>query len=143
MNYRFFWVLLISHTSLFCAFRNNIPSDPHVQQQNPPVVYVPVPVSNPNSNPIEADKKTDEALFGHFLGILGNFSKILINPHDKTNVTSNVTQMVDGVVSVFNELTKRNNLSDQQLDNLVRLIILALIKQGFIPPSTVVGFTIS
>ncbi len=124
------FVLFFGHSSIFCAFRNNAAQNPQAQPEQP-ILYI--PASEPNQ--IEEDKKIDQALFVHFVKILGNFTKILINPHDKINVTSNVAQMIDGVVSVVHELTKRNNVRNQQLDNLVRLIMSTLVKQGLIPPT--------
>ena len=142
MKYRLLWLLLLfANSSTFCAFRSKTTNDPQIQPEQQ-IVYVSVPVSD-RPNPIEEDRKTDQALFVQFVKILGNFSKILIDPHNKPNVTSNVAQMVDGVVSVVHELTKRNNLTEQQLDNLVRLVLRALIQQGFVPPSNLAGFTVS
>ncbi|MGE0206945.1 MAG: hypothetical protein AB7R69_03800 [Candidatus Babeliales bacterium] len=79
------------------------------------------------------ERKTDIAIFRQFMRILASFSKILIDRHNKANITLNATCMVDSILNIANELTKRGNPTQAQLDNFVRLLIHSLCKQGIIP----------
>lgn len=98
--------------------------------------------NNVTSDPFEEDTKTDIALFNHFIKILANFGHILLDPHNPANVTLNAAKMIDSVVAVAQELTKRGNPTDKQMRKMVRLILLALQRQGFLPskPNTITSF---
>jgi hypothetical protein len=112
---------------LFAAPRTHTRGNESSQQ----VVYVPVPVSQnyktsssqlDTLDPIERDKIIDNQLFAHFMSILGNFGKVMLNPHDKENVTSHVAQMIDGIVAVAHTVTKVKR-SPQNFRRLVELFM--------------------
>ena len=122
-------ILLISMsltTGLFSAPRpdTNKPAQPQV-------VYVPVPVnattqtpSMQQLDPIERDKIIDQQLIAHFMSILGNFGKVMLNPHSKENVTTNVANMIDGIVAVAHTITKgQRSQSPQAVNRLVNIFM--------------------
>ncbi len=116
----FFSFILFIFSAVNGASRK--PKKTSANSPEPTIVYVPVPVEN-RLDPIEEDKKLDQKLFGHFIKILGNFGKILVDPHDKMNVTSNATQMINGVISVAQELLKRNispGMREKMIFGLIR-----------------------
>ncbi len=128
MNVRifFFLISMILTTGLFAAPR----IDTDKPSSKPQVVYVPVPVNNApipsmqQLDPIERDKIIDQQLFAHFMSIVGNFGKVMLNPHSKENVTTNVANMIDGIVAVAHTISKgqRSN-SPQAVNRLVNLIM--------------------
>jgi len=123
-----FAVNIVSVGSLVAAPR------PYTSQKNTEAkfIYVPVPINTQTTrvtqaeydamDPIERDKVMDNQLFAHFMSILGNFGKVVLNPHDKENVTTNVAQMIDGIVAVAHTVTKTTR-SRQKFRNLVRLFM--------------------
>lgn len=140
-----FLVYLFSVLSLSGAFKY---PKPLIQKKT----VVTKSIAPEELDPIEEDKKLDNALFNYFVKILANFCYILLDPHNKTNVTYNAGKMIEGVVSVAQELTRKpvnkkvstkKQPTKKQLDSLVRLISLTLTKQGLLPPHQVTGYSIS
>lgn len=127
MNVRLF-LLLISISSsagLLAAPRR----DANKPASSPQVIYVPVPVnqtaptpSMQQLDPVERDKIVDQQLFAHFMSILGNFGKVMLNPHSKENVATNVAQMIDGIVAVAHTITKGQR-SPQAIHRLVNVFM--------------------
>lgn len=96
--------LIMFNKTILAQPRRNAP----VPQQ-PSIVYVPVGVnlqSQQEIDPLKKDEEIDRQLFTHFISILGNFGKILINPDDKQNVTTNVANMINGIIAVAQTVTK-------------------------------------
>lgn len=90
------------------------------------VVYVPVPANQTQEqDPLERDKEIDQQLMGHFITILGNFGKILVDPHDEKTVTTNVGHMINNIVSVAQTVMQKTR-SDRK--NFAQRLSLALIK---------------
>jgi hypothetical protein len=96
-------------------------------QQQPQIVYVPIPLNTQTGNPeeidpIEADKQLDKQLFNHFISILGNFGKIILNPNDTQNATTHAAHMIDGIIAVAQTLT-RTYRSPVGLDRIIAAFI--------------------
>lgn len=112
------------------------------------IVRLPEPSKTPesttlNSSSDDLETKTDVAIFNHFITILAHFGYILLDPQNTFNVTLSAAKMIDGVVAVAQELTKRGNPpTDKQVRNMVRLILSALQKQGYLPqkPNQITDF---
>lgn len=100
-------LLLISLLIPFSTFTaSRLKTDKQTKQQQQQVVYVPVPAEQTAVNPIERDKEIDNQLFLHFLYILGNFGKVLLDPHNLQNVALHVGGMIDGFISVAQTVMK-------------------------------------
>jgi hypothetical protein len=119
-------ILAIPSTS-FSALRNQQPQPTPTQTQQSPqpqqpaqqIVYIPVPVNKPAQ--IDHDKKTDDILFGHFVTILGNFGKLFLDPENRDNAKASVSNIIDSVVAVAQELTRRG-LSPDRKEKIIALL---------------------
>ena len=125
---------------LFCiVFHGNILTQSRrgaaPASEQPQIVYVPVPVNlqaaKPQEiDPLERDKQIDQQLFVHFISILGNFGKILLDPDDKYNVTTNVANMINGIIAVAQTVTK-NHRSREEVNRIVEAFIKYLQQQNY------------
>ncbi|MEX0939895.1 MAG: hypothetical protein WDZ41_00880 [Candidatus Babeliales bacterium] len=125
MKYGLFFLLLF-----LGIIQNNLAAPRQkIRSQSEQVVYVPVPTPPSNTsvpiNPLERDKLMDQALFAHFVSILGNFGKVLLDPHNKENVTTHVANMIDGIVSVAQTVTRSRMQAETPL--VLKRIALALM----------------
>lgn len=62
--------------------------------------------TNMNQNQSQFD--TDPNLFPYFIAVLGNFSKILLDPQDTPKVTQHVANIIDSIISIAYEATRGN-----------------------------------
>jgi hypothetical protein len=116
----FLFLIMLSVISSISA--NAVTTLP-IQQSQPQVVQTPAPVTAPTP----VNQQNVEAIMPILVTLI-SFIKIMLNPHDATNVTTNAAHMLDGIVQTVSIITRENERV--QAENAQRAIALNMLARA-------------